>query len=120
MPDDTESAPAPRSQPYMLGDETDFVFVDGKGNAPEDDDDAPSTAALVTRARRLIAAAEAEQPLDADRYGALEAEVELVCLEADDPDDVRSAVASELAALKPGEGSPCPPTPRSPPRATRC
>jgi hypothetical protein len=102
MPDEPQPDDAPRSTPYLLGDETDFVFVDGQDGAPGDDDDddvAPPTAALVARARRLIAAAADDKPLDADRYGALEAEVELVCLEADDPDDVRSVIAPELAAL---------------------
>jgi hypothetical protein len=101
MPDDEESAP--RSHPYMLGDESDFTFVDGQDGAPEDDDDEePDVADLVLRCRALLTdAANEAQPLDIDRYRALQAEVELICLEADEPDDVRKAVASELAAMNP-------------------
>jgi hypothetical protein len=87
MPDDDEND---RSN-YLLGDETDFVFVDGQDGAPEDEDDdeAPPTADLVARVRALLAdAANEEQPLTSERYGAL-------CYE------VEALIVPELAALKP-------------------
>jgi hypothetical protein len=104
MPDEPEEEEsAPRSHPYMLGDESDFTFVDGQDGAPEDDDDEePDTADLVFRARALLNdAANEAQPIDGDRYQALVSEVEFICFEADEPDDVRKVVAPELSALNP-------------------
>lgn len=68
----------------------------------EEKDEAPSTASLIARAQYLIAEAEKEKPFTKARWDALVAEVELVCLEADEPDDVRDVVAEQLAWLKPG------------------
>jgi hypothetical protein len=103
MPD-SDPDPNDRSH-YLVGDETDFVFVDGQDGAHEDerdDDDAPPTGDLVARARALLTAAANEaQPLDLARFHALESEVALICLEADEPDDVRSVIAPELAAMSP-------------------
>lgn len=65
-------------------------------------DEAPPTESLIRRAQGLLADASEEAPLSIGRYQALLAEVELVCLEADEPDDVRDVVGEQLAWLEPG------------------
>lgn len=69
----------------------------------DDDDKAPPTASLIRRALFLIAEAAEEAPLSKERYGALKSEVELVCLEADDPQIVRQVIAEPLFFLEPEE-----------------
>lgn len=61
-----------------------------------------SDAKLAARAQKLVSDAEGEAPLTTTRFQALLSEINLLALEAENPDDIHEVVAEQLARLEPG------------------
>lgn len=68
----------------------------------EENDQPMSDQELASAAQGLILDAREEAPLSKARYDALVSEIELLALEAEEPEDIREIVAEPLLRLEPG------------------